>query len=91
MPYNDKIAAVLRNTRPGFKRLVALMCEDGVPIEGLARACRSPDWMERAAVARNKKTPGNILNILVEDADSVVRVLARNNMEELKEAGIARE
>ena len=85
----DKSKA-LRSTRPGFKRLLALMCEDEVPIEGLAKACRSPDWMERAAVARNKKTPQNILNILVQDADIVVRSLAQDNIAELKHQDEAR-
>ena len=80
MTSNDDISKALRSTRPGFKRLIALMCEDDVPIEGLAKACRSPDWMERAAVARNKNTPKNILNILAEDADTVVRTLAQSNL-----------
>ena len=80
MSEKEDISKALRSTKPGFKRLIALMCEGDVPIEGLAKACRSPDWMERAAVARNKKTPKNILNILAEDADVVVRTLAQSNM-----------
>ena len=80
MSKKDDISKALRSTKPGFKRLIALMCEDDVPIEGLAKACRSPDWIERAAVARNKKTPKNILNVLAEDADVVVRGLAHSNM-----------
>lgn len=77
---NEDSFSFLRRSKPGFKRLLAILCEKDVAVEGLSRASKSIDWLERAAVARNKKTPQEILERLAEDADGIVRSLAKDNL-----------
>ena len=58
------------------KRLLALLCDDA-PVEALARAQRSSDWLERAAIARHPDTPPDVIKRLSMDGNAVVRALAR--------------
>jgi len=67
--------------RPGFLRLLSLLSSDA-EIAGLAKAQRSTDWLERAAVARHPKTPITTLRNLAKDGNIVVRALAEKNLEE---------
>ncbi|GEM_PF-6598948 len=62
--------------RPSTKRLLAFLCEDA-PVDALARAQRSPDWLERAAIARNPNTPPDVIKRLANDGNVVVRAIAR--------------
>jgi len=78
----------IKGARPGFIRLLTLLCSD-IDIAGLAKAQRSIDWLERAAVARHPKTPANILKGLANDGNTVVRTLAEKNLEG-KEGSTAR-
>lgn len=77
---NEDIFRVLRSSKSGFKRLLALLCKEDVPVAGLTRASHSLDWVERAAVADNRLTPEKTLRQLSEDGDSIVRLLALNNL-----------
>lgn len=67
--------------KPCFSRLLCLLSKD-VEIAGLAKAQRSTDWLERAAVARHPNTPLTTLRSLVNDGNMVVRTLAQKNLEE---------
>ena len=67
--------------KPTLKRLIAF-CWKGCPTGSLAKAQRSTDWAERAAIARHPKTPDSALNNLVQDTHPVVRALAKANLEE---------
>ena len=46
----------------------------------LARVVGSTDWLVRAAVARHKSTPPNLLKKLSEDIHPVVAALARQRV-----------
>ena len=61
---------------PSTKRLLAFLCEDA-PVDALAKAQRSSDWMERAAIARHPNTPPDVIKRLSMDGNAVVRALAR--------------
>ena len=67
--------------RPTLKRLIAFCWKD-CPTGSLAKAQRSTDWAERAAIARHPKTPDSALKNLVQDTHPVVRALAKANLEE---------
>ena len=58
------------------KRLLAFLCDDA-PVDALARAQRSSDWLERAAIARHPSTPPDVIKRLSTDGNAVVRALAR--------------
>lgn len=58
------------------KRLLAFLCDDA-PVDALARAQRSSDWLERAAIARHPDTPPDVIKRLSLDGNAVVRALAR--------------
>jgi hypothetical protein len=60
----------------GAKRLLAFFCTDA-PADSLARAQRSSDWVERAAVAMHATTPIAIVERLTGDGNAHVRALAR--------------
>lgn len=70
-----------RSNKPTLKRLIAF-CWDECPTASLAKAQRSNDWGERAALARHPKTPESTLKNLVDDTHHVVRVLAKQNLSE---------
>ena len=74
------MSVTIKGSKPGFTKLLKLLCSD-VDIAGLARAQRSLDWLERAAVARHPKTPVNVLKNLVNDANTIMRTLAEKNLE----------
>lgn len=61
---------------PSTKRLLAFLCDDA-PVDALARAQRSSDWLERAAIARHPDTPPDVIKRLSLDGNAVVRALAR--------------
>ena len=79
MPANEETIKVIQRSKPGFKKLLALMT-NAVNETNLKSACKSLDWLERAAIARNMNTPIDILELLVDDPDSVVRTLAQKNL-----------
>jgi hypothetical protein len=56
-------------------------CWKDCPTGSLAKAQRSTDWAERAAIARHPKTPDAALKNLVQDPHPVVRALAKANRE----------
>jgi hypothetical protein len=70
----------------GAKRLLAFFCMDA-PAESLARAQRSSDWVERAAVAMHPETPIGVVQRLTCDGNAHVRSLAREALE--KRGGIS--
>jgi hypothetical protein len=70
-----------RSNKPTLKRLIAF-CWDDCPTASLAKAQRSNDWAERAAIARHPKTPESALKNLVGDTHPVVRALAKQNLSE---------
>jgi hypothetical protein len=82
------MSRTIKGSKPGFTRLLTLLCSD-IAIAGLARAQRSTDWLERAAVARHPKTPVNVLRNLANDGNTVVRTLAEKSLEG-KEGSIGR-
>ena len=65
--------------KPTLKRLVAFCWKD-CPIGSLAKAQRSTEWEDRAAIARHPKTPESALKNLVQDTNPVVRALAKENL-----------
>ncbi len=76
-----EIVAKAANGASGEKRLLAFLCSDA-PTEALAKAQRSNDWRERAAIALHPKTPENILRRLADEGHAVVRALARHALQE---------
>lgn len=66
--------------KPTLRRLVSFVWKD-CPTASLAKAQRSADWLERAAIARHPKTPGSALDNLAQDTHPVVRALAKANLE----------
>lgn len=64
---------------PSTKRLMAFLSNEA-PVDALARAQRSSDWMERAAIARNPNTPLDVVKRLAEDGNVVVRTIARQKV-----------
>lgn len=71
----DTVAIAARGGQ-STKRLIAFLCDDA-PVDALARAQRSSDWLERAAIARNPNTPPDVIKRLSTDGNAVVRSLAR--------------
>ena len=63
------------NGVPGNKRLFAFLCADA-PADALAKAQRSTDWLERAAIAMNPNTPPDVVQRLAKDGNAVVRSVA---------------
>jgi hypothetical protein len=77
----QKLETSSRGSKPTLSRLTAF-CWADCPTGSLARAQRSADWVERAAIARHPKTPDSALKGLAEDTHPVVRVLAKHNLAE---------
>ena len=67
------------NGMSGNTRLLAFLCPDAPP-EALAKAQRSNDWRERAAIALNPNTPENVLMRLSQEGNAVVRSLAKHSL-----------
>lgn len=65
----------------GNTRLLAFLSSDA-PVEALAKAQRSNDWRERAAIALNHNTPAVVLEKLAADGNAVVRALAKHSLEQ---------
>ena len=61
---------------PCNKRLLAFLCDEA-PADALAKAQRSSDWLERAAIAMHRNTPPDVVKRLAQDGNVVVRALAR--------------
>ena len=61
---------------PCNKRLLAFLCDEA-PAEALAKAQRSSDWLERAAIAMHANTPPAVVERLAQDGNAVVRAIAR--------------
>lgn len=78
--YGSDLDKASKSAKPTTKRLLAFVWPD-CPTGSLAKAQRSNDWLERAAIARHSKTPDSTLNNLVTDAHPMVRVLAKTNLE----------
>lgn len=74
-PYIVKAA----NGSSGTTRLLAFLCPDA-PADALAKAQRSNDWRERAAIALNPNTPESVLIRLSQEGNAVVRALAKRSM-----------
>lgn len=70
-----------KSTKPTDKKLIAF-CWAECPTASLAKAQRSNDWAERAAIARHAKTPDSALKLLADDTHPVVRALAKHNLSE---------
>lgn len=73
---SENIVASAARGGPSTKRLLAFLC-DGAPVDALARAQRSSDWMERAAIALHPNTPPDVIKRLSMDGSAVVRAVAR--------------
>lgn len=65
------------NGKSGNTRLLAFLCPDAPP-DALAKAQRSNDWRERAAIAINPNTPEIVLVRLSQEGNAVVRSLAKD-------------
>ena len=52
-------------------------------VEDLATYYKSKLWLERYAIAQNKKTPKNILQILAQDCNRIVRATAKESLAEV--------
>lgn len=63
----------------GNSRLLAFLCPDA-PAEALAKAQRSNDWRERAAIAFHPNTPEIVLQRLTNDGNAIVRALAKHSL-----------
>jgi hypothetical protein len=63
------------NGAPGNRRLFAFLCGEA-PADALAKAQRSTDWLERAAIAMNPNTPPDVVQRLAKDGNAVVRSIA---------------
>ncbi len=63
----------------GNTRLLAFLCPDAPP-EALAKAQRSNDWRERAAIAIHPNTPEIVLNRLSNEGNAIVRALAKHSL-----------
>lgn len=73
------------NGKSGTARLLAFLCPDA-PVEALAKAQRSNDWCERAAIALHPNTPENVLTRLAQEGNTVVRALAKRSLKRRKSA-----
>ena len=73
---NNSIVASAASGGPSTKRLLAFLCDEA-PVDTLARAQRSSDWLERAAIAMHPKTPPDVIKRLSNDGNAVIRALAR--------------
>ena len=51
----------------------------------LAENSNSISWLERYAIAQNKKTPQHTLEILAQDGNRIVRATAKETLEKLYE------
>jgi len=65
----------------GNTRLLAFLCPDA-PADALAKAQRSNDWRERAAIAIHPNTPEIVLQRLSNEGNAVVRALAKHTLAE---------
>lgn len=73
---SKSIVATAARGGPSTKRLLAFLCDDA-PVDSLAQAQRSSDWLERAAIAKHPNTPTDVIRRLSSDGNAVVRALAR--------------
>jgi len=71
--------ASLLSKRP-LARLLALFSGPYLEPSRIARAASSPDWLLRAAVARNRATPVATAQILLRDPHPVVRALMKSTL-----------
>jgi hypothetical protein len=64
---------------PCNKRMLAFFCKEA-PASALAKAQRSNDWLERAAIAMHPNTPPDVVSRLARDGNAVVRAIARAHL-----------
>lgn len=76
MDMRDMVIAAAKGG-PCNKRLLAFLCDEAL-VDALAKAQRSSDWLERAAIAMHRNTPPDIVRRLMLDGNAVVRALARS-------------
>ncbi|MDJ0746812.1 MAG: hypothetical protein QNJ32_26120 [Xenococcaceae cyanobacterium MO_167.B27] len=67
---------------PSFSR-VALFLSDYAESSVLAENSNSISWLERYAIAQNKKTPQDTLKILAQDGNRIVRATAKESLQKL--------
>lgn len=75
MDMRDMVIAAAKGG-PCNKRVLAFLCDEA-PADALAKAQRSSDWLERAAIAMHRNTPPDVVKRLAQDGNAVVRALAR--------------
>lgn len=73
------------NGNSGTSRLLAFLCPDA-PAGALAKAQRSNDWHERAAIALHPNTPENVLARLAQEGNAVMRALAKRSLAQRQSA-----
>lgn len=66
---------------PSFSR-VALFLSDYAESSVLAENSNSISWLERYAVAQNKNTPQDTLQILAQDSNRIVRATAKESLQQ---------
>lgn len=76
----DKLSVVLKHypleySTPCFSRLIVLMCPE-FPIK-LVEKCSSLVWLERYAIAQHPHTSPDMLKLLVNDSNRIVRAAAK--------------
>ncbi len=76
MDMRDVVIAAAKGG-PCNKRLLAFLCDEA-PADALAKAQRSSDWLERAAIAMHRNSPSDVVKRLTQDGNAVVRALARS-------------
>jgi len=81
--YSGGSTAKMINSISLLDRVIALSQEDAMP-DKLARASSSNLWLQRMAVARNKRTPPNILTKLAGDPNYLVAQQAKLTVQWLK-------
>ena len=77
---SEILALLAESETPSFSR-VALFMSDYVESSVLAKHSNSISWLERYAIACNRKTPEDTLKQLAEDGNRIVRATAKESLE----------
>ncbi|VEP18345.1 conserved hypothetical protein [Hyella patelloides LEGE 07179] len=75
-----------KSETPSFSR-VALFLSDYAESSVLAENSNSISWLERYAIAQNKQTPQDTLEILAQDGNRIVRATAKESLQKLYDKG----
>ena len=59
---------------------IIFFMSDYAKTEDLAANYNSTDWLERYAIAQNKKTPLETIQLLAKDGNRIVRATAKENL-----------